>query len=67
MPTPTEYWNWKFTDDTGKRRTTRWKLKRVDALATLKDPEPVEHTREVRNLPDNTSEHHLTSAFMKKP
>lgn len=66
MPTPTEFFYWRYTADDGKRRTTTWKMNRARALETLKDPEPVESSREVRNLPDNPSEHHLTSGFMNR-
>ena len=65
MPTTTEFWNWRHTDDAGKRRTTRWKLTRANALATLRDPEPDDSTREVRNLPSSHDEWDLTSDFLK--
>ena len=61
MPTPTEFFLWRYTDDDGKRRTTTWRMDRVRALATLKDPEPVESSREVRNLPDGPDEYAHTS------
>lgn len=68
MPTPTEFWNWTHTDPkTGKRRTTRWKMQRAHAEASLIDPEPVEHTREVRMLPSEPSEQHMTGAFLHAP
>lgn len=66
MPTPTEFFFWRYTDELGKRRTTTWRMDRARAMATLKDPEPVESSREVRNLPDNPGEHHLTSGFMNR-
>lgn len=69
MPTPTEYWRWTFTDESGKRRTTSYWMQLSQAVKVLKDPEPVEGTRQVRLLPNGPDEHHLTSAFLnaKKP
>jgi hypothetical protein len=69
MTTPTEYWRWTFTDEFGNRRDTSYWMNRNNAVKVLKDPVPVEGTRQMRLLPDGPDEHHLTSGFMnaKKP
>lgn len=61
--TPTEFWLWEHTDAQGRRRKTTWKMTRVDAMARLKDATPVEQSREVRHLPANQQEWHMTGAF----
>jgi len=43
-----ELWQWRYTDDFGKRRTTRYLLTEEDARARLKDPEKVPHSLEIR-------------------
>lgn len=65
VTTPTEYWFWRHTDERGRRRTTRYRLTRAEALASLRDPEPVESSREVRNLPDTPGEYQTPGDFLK--
>jgi hypothetical protein len=37
-----QLWLWRYTDDFGKRRVTRYRLSDADAKATLRNPELVE-------------------------
>jgi len=54
-------WIWRYTDDFGKRRTTRYLLTEEQAKERLRDPEKVEHSLEVRR---SVGEH--TSDWMKR-
>lgn len=53
-------WVWRYTDDFGKRRTTRYLLTEEEAKQRLRDPEKVPHTLEIRR-PDGGH----TSDFMR--
>lgn len=52
-----EFWNWKITNEiTGRRKTSRWKMTREDAMALDPTAEPVATTWEVRQLPETPEE-----------
>lgn len=52
-----ELWHWQYTDDFGKRRTTRYLLTEDQAAERLRDPVKLEHTLERRDgVPTYTSD-----------
>lgn len=65
-----ELWRWTHIDSlSGKRVTTRYLLKEVDAKARLVEPERVENTKEVRLVPSDSggpAEWHMTGAFRNR-
>lgn len=54
MSTTLIQYKWRFTDEFGKRRITTWLLTEADARERWgSDCEPVEHTKVVREVPDD--------------
>jgi hypothetical protein len=52
-----EFWRWAYTDpETGARKRTTYRMSREDAEQRFPGAEPIEGTREVRNLPDGPEE-----------
>lgn len=50
-----ERWRWRYTDEFGKRRETRWHMSAEEAKR-YKDAEPIEGTREERHPLGSTSD-----------
>ena len=49
-----ELWQWRYIDEFGKQRVTRYLLTENDARARLKDPQRIEGSLEVRKLSEWT-------------
>jgi len=50
MSKRTEFWLWWFTDESGRRRRTSFRMSREDAVKRYPDAEPIPGTLEIRNL-----------------
>jgi len=50
MSKRTEFWLWWFTDESGRRRRTSFRMSREDALKRYPDAQPIAGTLEMRSL-----------------
>lgn len=63
-----EYANWMLLSEvTGKRRASRWKMTREDALARDTGATPCPGTLELRQIPETEAEHAQSLYRMFRP
>lgn len=63
---PVEFWLWWFTDASGRRRRTPYRMSREEALERYPDAEPVAGTMEVRSIRSSNQEQHPAGNVRKK-
>ena len=63
---PVEFWLWWFTDASGRRRRTPYRMSREEALERYPDAEPVAGTMEVRSVRSSNEEQHPAGDVRKK-
>lgn len=57
---PTPFYLWWITDERGRRRRTTYRMTEAEARERHPGAEPVEGSREIRNLPESVDEHEYT-------
>ena len=62
-----EFWLWWFTDESGRRRRTSYRMSREVALKQYPDAEPISGTMEIRVLPRHSSEQPHRSRLVVPP